>query len=107
MANAIKGEVIFEHDGASYTLVLDFNALADFEDATGQNAMKALAGGDLTISQMRALFHAGLKDRHPDVSLKDAGAMLQANLPSLGEALKAAFPDAKPGNVAGRSKARR
>lgn len=100
MANKIKGEVALSHDGAEYTLVLDFNALADFEDATGQNAVKLLSGGELSIGQMRALIHAGLKQRHPDLTLAQAGRILQGNMGALGEALAAAFPSAE-GNAPG------
>lgn len=105
MANRIKGEVALSHDGDDYTLVLDFNALADFEDATGQNAVKLLSGGELSIGQMRALIHAGLKQHHPKVTLADAGHILQSNMGALGEALAAAFPSAE-GNAAGAKAAR-
>lgn len=94
MANRIKGEVALSHDGATFTLVLDFNALAEFEAATGQNAIKVLGGGDLTITQLRALMHAGLRRHHPEMTLEGAGEILQANMDKLGSALASAFPDA-------------
>lgn len=105
MANKIKGEVALSHEGVDYTFVLDFNALADFEDATGQNAVKLLSGGDLTIGQMRALIHAGLKQHHPDLTLAQAGRILQGNMGALGEVLAAAFPSAA-GNGPGAKSAR-
>lgn len=105
MANKIKGEVALMHGGKSYTLVLDFNALADFEAEAGvANALVSLQNiAAMSATHTRALFWAGLKQHHPEITLADAGAILSANLDKMGEAMAAAFPDAGPpaGNVAG------
>jgi hypothetical protein len=100
MTNRIKGEIALQHDGKAYTMVLDFNALADFEDATGANAVKVLSSGDLSIRQMRALFQVGLRRHHPEITLTEAGHILQSNMAKLGDAIAAAFPDAE-GNATG------
>lgn len=98
MANKIKGETALSYDGAEYSLVLDFNALAEFEDAIGAKAMPILQDpSGMSIKQMRALFWAGLKQRHPEITLEDAGRILSANFDKLGEALSASFPDAEEG----------
>lgn len=108
MANAIKGEVSLEHDGKSYTMVLDFNALADFEGETGKSAMAVLSDPDrMTVTEMRALFWAGLRQRQTAITLAEAGRILTANLDKLGDAMKAAFPEPKPGNGRGPGKAAR
>lgn len=106
MVNKTKGEVALSYDGATYTLLLDFNALAEFEDAIGEKAMPILQNpSGMGIKHMRALFWAGLKQRHPDITLEDAGRILTANSDKLGEALAASFPDADEGKPA-RAKAR-
>lgn len=100
MANPIKGEVALEHDGVTYSMVLDFNALAEFEGETGKRAMEVLADPDrMSATEMRALFWAGLKQRHPEITLGDAGRILSANIDKLGTAMMQAFPEAQPGNA--------
>ncbi len=103
MANKIKGEVELEHEGKTYALVLDFNALAEFEaEADVENALVVLAKPNaLGASRMRALFWAGLKQRHPEITRQEAGRLLSGHLDKLGEALAAAFPaaEAHPGNA--------
>jgi len=103
MANKIKGEVALQHDGATYRMRLDFNALAEFEDIIGgdANALAILQNpAALNASRTRALFWAGLKQFHPDMTLELAGSMLSGNLDKLGVAMANAFPDAEPGNAA-------
>lgn len=99
MANKIKGEVGLEHEGKRYTMALDFNALADFEEEAGvDNAILAVQDpGRLGASKLRALFWAGLRQRHADMTLELAGQILSANLNKLGEAIATAFPDPEPG----------
>jgi len=111
VSNAIKGEVTLLHAGKSYIMVLDFNALAEFEDEVGANALALIQTPDkMSARQVRALFWAGLKQRQPDVTLEDAGRILTSNFDKMGEALGAAFPDAEPEKPAGkpvRARARR
>lgn len=95
MANKIKGDVTLTHNGRRYTLRLDMNALADFETATGLNAVEVM-GGQLSISLMRSLMHAGLQAAHPEVTLREAGEILQTNAKALGQAIASAFPDVGP-----------
>lgn len=107
MANKIKGDVTLSHAGRSLTMRLDMNALADFEGVTGLNAVEVLSRGQLSITHMRALIHAGLQGHHPEVSLREAGEILQANMGALGEAIAAAFPEAEAGNAKPAGKPRR
>ena len=99
MAAPVKGEVSLAYGGETYTMRLDFNALAEFEGEVGGRALDLLQEPDkLTITQVRALFWAGLRQCHPEITLQDAGRILTANQSSLGEALAATFPDAAGGN---------
>lgn len=101
MANGFKGEVALTHDGQPYTMVLDFNALCDFEGETGKNALTALEGmesGDVSASDLRALMWAGLRQRHPEMTLQLAGSILSENTDAIQRASAAARPDVPPGN---------
>lgn len=71
----VKGEVPFEVEGTPYRLVLDFNALCDLEDE-----LPGLMDGTVEIKSpkaIRAVFAAGLVKHHPEVSLIDAGNLIQ------------------------------
>ena len=99
MVAPVKGEVSLSYGDETYTMRLDFNALAEFEGEVGGRALDLLQEPDkLTITQVRALFWAGLRQCHPEITLPEAGRILTANQSSLGEALAATFPDAAPGN---------
>lgn len=97
MANAFKGEVSLTHDGQNYTMVLDFNALCDFEGETGKNALIALDGmesGNISATDLRVLMWAGLRQRHPDITLPMAGSILSQNADAIQRAAAAAQPEA-------------
>lgn len=108
MANRIKGEIALQHEGRDYVMVLDFNALADFEEEAGiENALDELADKrGLNARKTRALFWCGLKQRHPEMTRAQAGSILSANLDKLGEALSAAFPDPAEGEAPVEGKAK-
>jgi hypothetical protein len=80
VTNKVKGEVAFSVEGGDlageYVLLLDFNALCDLEaDLPG------LMDGTAEIktpSAIRAVFHAGLQARHKDITLRDAGDLIQS-----------------------------
>jgi len=108
MANNIRGEVALLHGGKTYTMVLDFNALAEFEDATGKNAADVLDSPEsMNISLARSLFWAGLQRHHPGLTLHEAGDILQENMDKLGAAVGAAAPEPVPGNGVGAAKTRK
>ena len=105
MANRFLGEIAVEHEGASYTLRFDFNAMCDYEGDTGRNAMSAIAAfeaGSIGFSDMRALIHAALVQEHADADKRLAGAILSADMDVLARLIRAAFPEADdkaaPGN---------
>lgn len=96
MANGFKGEVSLQHEGEAYEMVLDFNALCDFEGETGKNALTALQGfenGDINASDMRALMWAGLRQKRPDITLREAGEILGSNVGAIEKAAAAAAPE--------------
>ncbi|MCJ8139354.1 GTA-gp10 family protein [Falsirhodobacter halotolerans] len=103
MANSFKGQVPVTHDGKTYTMALDFNALCDFEDQTGKNALQALDGmesGEVSARDMRALMWAGLKQFHPDMTLPLAGHILAENINAIAEAAALMMPqEGDGGNV--------
>jgi len=95
MAKTIKGEVEFEADGESYTLLLDFNALCDLEEQ-----MPGLMDGGTEIkspSAIRTVFHAGLAAYHSTLSLRDAGHIIHAiGLEAAGDLVKQSFAASFP-----------
>ena len=84
--------------GKSYQLVLDINAMADFEGVAGRDAFDALEdleNGRMRVTDMRAMFWALFQAHHPDVTLRQAGQLLAENPRALGETVTAAMPKAK------------
>lgn len=104
MANPHRGEVAFEADGNSYTLRFSANAICELEEATGRGALslmmefqaleqprdakgKALPEtpaaqaerlGRIKMTTVRALFWAMLRDRQPEITLREAGELIEA-----------------------------
>ena len=107
MANRFLGEIaIAAGEGKSYSLRLDFNAMCEFEEATGRNALEALSAmesGKGAMLEMRALMWAALRRHHPDVTLAEAGDLLSNNVDALVDLIEAATPAANtsggPGNA--------
>jgi hypothetical protein len=74
MAGSIKGSVKFKAGGEDYTLLLDFNALCDLE-----TDFPDIMNGKFELSSPKAIrrvFQAGLAEHHPDISDRDAGALI-------------------------------
>ncbi|SOC13740.1 hypothetical protein SAMN05877809_1077 [Rhodobacter sp. JA431] len=81
MSRRGEGEASFTFKGAAYRLVIDFNALADFEDQIGENAFARLDRSSevpLTAVEQRAFLWAALRDQHPQIDLRGAGKMVKA-----------------------------
>ncbi len=84
MANPHKGETSIEIDGKTYTLALTLNAMCELEDLLGTpekevsfiEIVHAVTQRKRT-SHMRALFWAALREHHPEVTLKQAGTLIQ------------------------------
>jgi uncharacterized protein YbjT (DUF2867 family) len=90
-----EAEASFEFDGKTWTIRLDFNAMADFEDNTGKDllaTMEAMSKGDAPPADMRAAVWAMLLDHHPDVTIRQAGRMVGVGMEALGRAAVSGLP---------------
>lgn len=84
MANREKGEVSMEIDGTQYTFVLTVDAMVALEDmfstpqreTTFQQVMQRVQAG--SVKHCRGLIWASLQEHHPEMTLKDVSAMIQA-----------------------------
>lgn len=80
MANAQRGEVSFPAIGREWTIKLGTNALCEVEGALGKTISEI---GRLmedpervTLSALRVFIRAGLRAKHPDVTLEDVGNII-------------------------------
>ena len=79
MANPLRGEASFEVEGKPYRVKFDWNAAAEYEDATGRalsDALLDVAKQRLSAKSLRAFLWAGLQANHPEVAIRDAGDIL-------------------------------
>lgn len=80
MANRFKGEVPFEANEKTYTMRFSANALCELEGVTGigVNAVaNQIANPEtLRLTMVRAVFWAGLRDHHPEITLHQAGEII-------------------------------
>lgn len=82
MANREKGEASVEIGGVSYTLTISTNALCEIETlfstdeklVTFQEVLKRAEAG--SVAAVRGLLWAMLRDKHPDVTVKQAGGLI-------------------------------
>jgi hypothetical protein len=99
MANAIRGEVAITIAGKVWILLMDFNAMCDFEAETGQNAQDFLglleSGDSVSTTHIRDFVWCMLLERQPDATKKDAGRVLSEDPGALTRAFQAAIPDAE------------
>jgi hypothetical protein len=96
MANPLRGEVAFTVADVEYTLKFSTNAICELEQLQNKGLNEIV--GDLErLSTVRALLWAGLRAKHPGVTLVMAGDLIDAigMVPAtevIGRALNAAFP---------------
>jgi hypothetical protein len=105
MANRFFGEVDVEAAGVTYKLRMDFNAMCEFEDITGVNAMDAFAAfekGNISVKNMRAMMYAFLKRHQPNVTLDEAGEILSENMGALEAVVASSMPTAKEADGLGK-----
>lgn len=113
--NSKRGAIEIEAGGEVYRLRFTMNAMARYQDRANETitqAFRAIDEGserdDLDTIRLRRLFWAALSSEH-EVSEDDAGDVMDAlgiqeAARLLGEAIRQAFPEAKPGNVKAPSK---
>lgn len=103
MANPIRGEIPLKlSDGRSLVLVMDMEALVEAEAAYGKPmaGMMADAGAGF-VGASRALLFGALRTKHPEVTLREASAIMasdgEAAAAALSAAVEAGFPNASAG----------
>lgn len=104
MAATLKGEARVDIAGKPYRLVLDFNAICAFEAAIEGDVWQVLAqfeAGLATPRQIRALVHAMASAHHPQMTLAEAGDLVQLGGQDLGAAMDAALSAASASASAG------
>ena len=76
----MKGEVIFEADGRSYTMLFSINAICNLEENLGKTInqiSESLQNTEtMRMSLARSVFRAGLSDLHPKTTEKQAGEII-------------------------------
>ena len=110
MANQFLGEVTVQGGGKTYTLRCDFNAMAEYETATGKSAMTAIVAfgeGKATVSDSRHMMLACMVRHHPDSTLMDAGDLLSSNTSALRDVIQATMPEKSEVKPLGKPVARR
>jgi hypothetical protein len=77
MANRERGEVSL----GEYTLVFSIDAVCQIEDAAGKSWLSIIMSLNdvetLTMKTMRVLLWGALRERHPSLSLIDAGNLIR------------------------------
>jgi hypothetical protein len=79
MGNPHRGETSFEVEGKAYRVRFSWNAAAAYEEAAGRPLSEALldvARERFSAKSLRAMLWAGLQDEHPDLTLKEAGRLI-------------------------------
>ncbi|CUH66812.1 hypothetical protein TG4357_02654 [Thalassovita gelatinovora] len=95
----LKGEVRIPDGDMTWTVVMNFNTLCDFEEVSGEESaldfVERLEQGEtISATRMRQLFYCGLKQSHPEVDLADAGRLLSDHPDAVLQAMMAASPTA-------------
>jgi hypothetical protein len=102
LANKNRGEVSFEANEKSYTMRFSANALCELEDVLNMGvndvAEQMSKPKNLRIKTVRGIFWAGLRDYHPEITIQQAGELIQdITLPRclelIGKAFNLAFQD--------------
>lgn len=105
MGNAVLGDVDFASPSGWYKLRFDFNAVCAFDgvlaaaDSAGlTSAMRiaALENGQGTASDLRGLIWAMLQRHHPEVSLLQAGDLIDEDTVGWSRAMASAMRAAAP-----------
>lgn len=103
MANPHKGEIELQAGDESYVLRYSIDAICTLEDQLdkGFPAIAAEMGNPdkMRISSVRQVLLAGLRENHPQITLKQAGELIVSAggavvvLGKVAEAFAAAFPE--------------
>jgi hypothetical protein len=90
-------KVPLELAGKKHFLCFDFNAIATAEQLTGLNLIRALRSDEWSALQLRALLYSALLKLQPDVTLEDAGALINIKtMAKVTNAIVEAFTESHP-----------
>ena len=103
MANPLKGEAQFSHDGQVMKILFDVNAWLAIEDALDigmlalidQLAEAESDGRKVKIGTLATVLLCGLAAHHPDTTLEDAAGIMMLNggaQEAMGAAIRASLP---------------
>ena len=107
MANPIRGEVELKAGEKTYQLRLSINSIVEIETLLDRGIGQIIESLDpdrVRVGTLRALLWGALRENHPTISIFDAGDLISqigaaVAGEKIGEALKAAFPPAEPGQA--------
>lgn len=104
MANRVIGEASFDLGGKKYTLCFNNDALVQLEDQLDRGIVAITSEVQLWTKEperirlkwIRALLWAGLRKHHPNMSIEDAGELIEQSdattvLNAVGDAMQKAF----------------
>lgn len=113
MANPHRGDTDIQAGDRSYTLCFSSNAVCEMEEHFDRPIAEigTMLDAGARFSDLRAVFWHGLRRHHPDLSLEDAGDVMdEVGQDKVGEAIgtafQRAFPQAK-GAAGGRARPRK
>ena len=109
MSNPHRGEASFEVEGKAYRVRFSWNAAAEYEEAAGKplsDALFDIARERLSARSLRAMLWAGLQEHHQEVTLKEAGRLIdkmgrKEAQRVMGVALRYFFPEIAHGEEKG------
>ncbi len=102
MANPHKGEVELKAGDETYVLRYSIDAICDLEERLGKSfpvlASEMADPTKFSVGLVRNVLHAGLCEKHPDISVKQAGELILSagGLIAVMEKVSAAFAAAFP-----------
>lgn len=107
--NPHKGEVVFDAGGQAYTMRFSIDAICALEEETGKGVVllseELSDPAKLRMSLVRQVVWAGLRDAHPELTVKQAGELIASSgglsnmVERIGRAFQLAFPvDEKTGD---------
>ena len=96
MPNKAKPLIPIELD-KKRNLMLDLNAMVNFEEATGKNVLQGDSLNNLSAKDLRALLWACLLHEDKDLTLEQVGGMIHSgNMEAVANKLTAAWEVAMP-----------
>ena len=93
--NPAAPKVTIELDGKEYTLIMDMNAMTEFEEETGKQ-IHAI-GQDMSMKDFRALVWACLLHSNPEMTPQDVGKLIHIkNMMSVANKVGALYSESMP-----------